>query len=236
MLRSLYVVPLALAFALAIADDGFAQVKVRTETIKPAAPSTSNAPPAGAPQAPPAADTPPTTGTVIEKKQAGAVTGEVENSVPPPEPILDLSRLPAPVARTREKILAAARSGDLNQLVAVMQTGTAMPIFSLNDDKDPIPYWKANYPDSDGVEVLSIVIEILEAGYVHVDKGTAQDMYVWPYFARMPLKALTPAQKVELFKIITGSDYKDMLDFGAYNFYRLGIAPDGTWQFFVAGD
>jgi hypothetical protein len=236
MLRSLNVVPLALAFALAIANDGSAQIKVRTETIKPSAPSTSNAPPAGASQAPPATDTPPTTGTVIEKKQAGAVTAEAENSVPTPEPILDLSRLPAPVARTREKILAAARSGDLNQLVAVMQTGVTMPIFSLNDDKDPIPYWKANYPDSDGVEVLSIVIEVLEAGYVHVEKGTAQDMYVWPYFASMPLKALTPAQKVELFKIITGSDYKDMLDFGAYNFYRLGIAPDGTWQFFVAGD
>lgn len=228
MLRSRYVVPLALAFALVVAADGFAQVKVRTETIKPSTPSASQAQPAG--------DTPPITGTVIEKKQAGAVTAEGQNSIPLAEPILDVSRLPAPVALTRERILAAARSGDLNQLVAVMQTGATMPIFSLNDDKDPIPYWKANYPDSDGVEVLSIVIEILEAGYVHVDNGTAQDMYVWPYFARLPLKALTPPQKVELFKIITGSDYKDMLDFGAYNFYRLGIAPDGSWQFFVAGD
>jgi hypothetical protein len=173
---------------------------------------------------------------VTEKKQAGPVTAEAQGSAPPPQPISDLSRLPTPVAQTRERILAAARSGDLGQLVAVMQAGGTMPIFSLNDDKDPIPFWKANYPDSDGLEVLSIAIEILEAGYVHVDQGTAEDMYVWPYFARMPLKALTPAQRVELFKIITGSDYKDMLDFGAYNFYRLGIAPDGTWQFFVAGD
>jgi hypothetical protein len=173
---------------------------------------------------------------VTEKKQAGGVTAETQGSAPPPEAISDLSRLPTPVAQTRERILAAARSGDLSQLVAVMQSGGAMPIFSLNDDKDPIPFWKANYPDSDGLEVLSITIEILEAGYVHVDQGTPEDMYVWPYFARMPLKALTLAQKVELFKIITGSDYKDMLDFGAYNFYRLGIAPDGTWQFFVAGD
>ena len=69
-----------------------------------------------------------------------------------------------------------------------------------------------------------------------IDKGTAQDTYVWPYFARMPLKGLSATQKVELFKIITGTDYKDMLDFGASNFYRLGISPDGTWQFFVAGD
>jgi hypothetical protein len=39
-----------------------------------------------------------------------------------------------------------------------------------------------------------------------------------------------------LFRIITGADYKDMVEFGVYSFYRLGIAPDGTWQFFVAGD
>jgi hypothetical protein len=234
MLRSLRVVPLALAFAFAGSVDGVGQVKVHTETIKP--PSPSDAPTAAGSPTPSAGETTPITGTVTEKKQAGATTAQAQGSAPPPEPILDLSRLPAPVAQTRERILAAARSGELSQLVVIMQTGGTMPIFSLNDDKDPIPFWKANYPDSDGLEVLSIAIEILEAGYVHIDQGTAEDMYVWPYFARMPLKALTPAQKVELFKIITGSDYKDMLDFGAYNFYRLGIAPDGSWQFFVAGD
>ena len=58
---------------------------------------------------------------------------------------------------------------------------------------------------------------------------------MWPYFARLPLKALTAAQKVELFKIATGSDYKDMLGAGAYNFFRVGIARDGSWRFFVTG-
>jgi hypothetical protein len=222
-----------LAFAFAGSVDGVGQVKVHTETIKPSTPP-SDAPAAAGSPTPSAGETTPITGAVTEKKQGGAVTAEAQGSAP--EPVWDLSRLPAPVAQTRQRILAAARSGELSQLVAVMQTGGTMPIFSLNDDKDPIPYWKANYPDSDGLEVLSIAVEILEAGYVHVDQGTAEDMYVWPYFARMPLKALTPAQRVELFKIITGSDYKDMLDFGAYNFYRLGIAPDGSWQFFVAGD
>jgi hypothetical protein len=61
-------------------------------------------------------------------------------------------------------------------------------------------------------------------------------MYLWPYFARMPIKSITPEQKVELFRLITGADYKDMTEFGAYVFYRLGIAPDGAWHFFVAGD
>jgi hypothetical protein len=148
----------------------------------------------------------------------------------------DLSQLPPAVARTRERILAAARSGDLQRLVAVMQTSDPMPVFSFTDDKDPIAFWKTNYPDSEGIEVLSILTTILETGFVHVDQGTPQEVYLWPYFARMPLDALTPEQKVELFRIVTGGDYKDMVDFGAYSFYRLGIAPDGGWQFFVSGD
>ncbi len=150
------------------------------------------------------------------------------------EIITALSRLPAPVARTRERLLAAARSGDLHQLAALMNDST--PIFSFTDDKDPVAFWKANYPDSDGIEVLSILTMILEAGYVRVDEGTPQEMYVWPYFVRMSLSALTPQQKVELFRIVTGADYKDMMKLGVYAFYRVGIGPDGTWHFFVTGD
>ena len=59
---------------------------------------------------------------------------------------------------------------------------------------------------------------------------------VWPYFVGMSLGALTPQQKVELFRIVTGADYKDMLALGVYSFYRVGIGPDGAWHFFVAGD
>jgi hypothetical protein len=169
------------------------------------------------------------------KSDAAAEKGK--GHIAPPstvaEIITDLSRLPAPVARTRERLLAAARSGDLQQLAGLM-TDT-LPVFSFTEDKDPIAFWKANYPDSDGVEVLSILTLILESGYVRVDEGTSQ-MYVWPYFVRMSLGALTPRQKVELFRLVTGADYKDMMKLGVYVFYRLGISPDGTWQFFVSGD
>jgi hypothetical protein len=170
------------------------------------------------------------------KSDAAAEKGK--GHIAPPstvaEIITDLSRLPAPVARTRERLLAAARSGDLQQLAGLM-TDT-LPVFSFTEDKDPIAFWKANYPDSDGVEVLSILTLILESGFVRVDEGTSQEMYVWPYFVRMSLGALTPGQKVELFRLVTGADYKDMMKLGVYVFYRLGISPDGTWQFFVSGD
>jgi hypothetical protein len=179
-------------------------------------------------------------GEVLAQKDAIAQkkvrTESIRPPGAPPEIITDLARLPPPVARMRERILEAARSGELQKLVTVMQTNETMTSFSLGDDKDPIAYWKANYPDSDGAEVLAILIEIMETGFVHVDRGTPQEMYVWPYFARTPLNTLTPPQKVELLKIVTGSDYKDMVDLGHYIFYRLGIGPGGAWHFFVAGD
>jgi hypothetical protein len=202
--------------ALVASSSALVPISLRGEAVKPPEES------APAPPAPP------------QKSTADKDKGHI---VPPstvPEIITDLSRLPAPVARTRERLLAAARSGDLQQLAALMTY--SMPIFSFTDDKDPIAFWKANYPDSDGIEVLSILTMILESGFVRVDEGTPQEMYVWPYFVRMSLSALTPQQKVELFRIVTGADYKDMMKLGVYAFYRLGISPDGTWQFFVSGD
>jgi hypothetical protein len=154
----------------------------------------------------------------------------------PAEIIRDLSRLPPRAARTRERILEAARTGDIDKLLIVMQSNETLPVFSFGNEKDPIAFWKATYPDSEGLEILAILIQVLQTGFVHVHQGTPQEMYVWPYFAHMPLQRLTPEQKVELFRIVTGSDYKKMKEFGAYIFYRVGIAPDGTWHFFVAGD
>ena len=42
------------------------------------------------------------------------------------------------------------------------------PVFSFSDDKDPIAFWKQSYPDSDGIEVLSILTTILETGFVRL--------------------------------------------------------------------
>ena len=206
----------AAAIALAAGAAASGQTRVKTQAVRP----------------PPA---------VIEKNlDSQAITGSISNKTPPAagatEIITDLAQLPAPVARMRERILAAARSGELSKLVAVMQSSETLPIFSLNTGQDPITYWKSNYPDSDGVEILATLIDILETGFVHVDEGTPQEMYVWPYFVRLQPRMLTAAQKVELFKIVTGSDYKEMVGAGAYNFFRVGIARDGSWRFFVTGN
>jgi hypothetical protein len=242
-MRRLFVA--VVAFAL-LGELAGAQNRVRTETILPqspppgtpkGAPQTQTSPAPAAPQLPaqtqaaPASPQPAT-----PAKPAQAPPSALTRPQTAPEINTDLSRLPAPVARMRARILEAARSGELEKLAAVMQSGETTPIFTFGDEKNPLIYWRANYPDSGGVEVLAILINILEAGFVRIDRGTPQEMYVWPYFAFTPLKSLSPEQKVALFRIVTGADYKEMNEFGAYIFYRLGIAPDGTWHFFVSGD
>lgn len=165
-----------------------------------------------------------------------AAEGKAQADTLKVEAISDLSRLPEKVRLTRARILEAAKSGDLNKVATVMQSNEMMPVFSFGGDKNPVEFWKASYPDSDGIEALAILSELLEMPFVHLDKGTPQEMYVWPYFYAMPLATLTPEQKVELFRLVTGADWKEMLDFGAYIFFRVGIAPDGVWHFYVAGD
>jgi hypothetical protein len=218
-----------IVLALLSSGGAFAQNRVRTETIRP--PPSAGTPPLSRLQ--PAMPGDPEAGA---KPRPSASIARVSQPTAIPDIVTDLSQLPAAVAQTRERILTAARSGDLQRLLDVMQANEAMPVFSFSQEKNPQVLWRATYPESGGLEVLATLVTILETGFVHVDAGTPQEMYLWPYFARRPLKTLTAEQKVELFRIITGADYKDMLAFGAYAFYRVGIAPDGTWQYFVTGD
>lgn len=148
----------------------------------------------------------------------------------------DPEKLPIPVRRLREQIIEAAASGDPEKLRAIFEANGEPPVLSFNDSEDPVETLRSLSGDPEGREILAILIEVLEAGYVHVDPGTPEEMYIWPYFARYPVNALTPPQLVELFKLVFSGDYEDMKTYGAYISYRVGIAPDGTWRFFLVGD
>jgi hypothetical protein len=169
--------------------------------------------------------------------QAESVEG-AEESVDAPLPTIlrDPSVLPERARGTREKLIAAARSGDIEQLRALMEAQPEPPSVSFGDPGDPIEYLKALSSDAEGREILAILLEVLESGFVHIEGETPDDFYVWPYFAQYPLEALTPEQMVELFTLLTAADYEDMKSYGGYTFFRVGIAADGRWMFFVAGD
>jgi hypothetical protein len=217
---------------LAGSHSALAQRKVRTETIKPPA---ATAPPSTNQFVPPAHDGSPHAPVVEQPATAGETPASAPGAAAA-EIAADLSHLPPAVARMRDRILAAARTGDLQTLMALMRVNGGMPVFSHTQKQDPAAYWKEIYPDSDGVEILSILISILETQPARIDAGTPQETYVWPYFARLPVKSLTPVQKVELFRVVTGSDYKQMLERGRYVFYQVGIGPDGTWRYFLASE
>ncbi len=156
---------------------------------------------------------------------------------PPPEVHYDLTKLPPEVQRMRTLIVDAAKSGDIERLRPLIGTGDSMTQLSLGGiEDDPVAFLKSLAGDENGQEILAILEEVLEAGYVHLDAGEPGEVYVWPYFFALPLDSLTPPQRVELFKIVTAGDYDEMENYGSYIFYRVGITPEGRWVFFLAGE
>jgi hypothetical protein len=144
--------------------------------------------------------------------------------------------MPEPVRNTWTAIRDAARKGDIEALQPLIEAQPAPPTFAFAEIDHPIRYLKSLSGDPEGREILAILLEVLESGFVLADPDTPEAMYLWPYFTRYPLEELTPEQMVEMFTLLTAGDYQDMLSYGAYIFFRVGISPDGTWHFFVAGD
>lgn len=174
---------------------------------------------------------------VNNEQQSGDKTPGAQESSEPVEVIYDISKAPAPVRRIREMIVEAAASGDIERLRPLLNPGPNQTQVTVGEPSDdPVATLKDLSGDPDGVEILSIILDIISTGFVHVGQGTPNEMYVWPYFAEKDLKTLTPPEKVELLRIVTAGDLSDMMEFGGYNFYRIGITPSGEWKFFTAGD
>jgi hypothetical protein len=182
----------------------------------------------------------PSPGPLIDKPagQGSDTTPGAQDASKPVEVIYDISKVPEPVRRMRQQIVEAAASGDLERLRPLIGTGATQTQVTVGEPTDdPISALKDLSGDPDGDEILAIMLDIISTGFVHVGQGTADDMYVWPYFAEKDLKKLTPPERVELSAHRDGRrPGSDMQEFGGYNFYRLGITADGKWKFFTAGD
>lgn len=163
-------------------------------------------------------------------KDVGKVAGMTEFSH-------DAERLPEPVRKLREQIIEAAASGDPERLRPLVGSGdkrTQLPAAEAGDD--PIEVLKSISGDPDGLEILAIILDLITAGYAHVNPGAADEIYVWPYFAEKDIQSLSAPEKVELLRIVTAGDLMGMQDYGSYNFFQIGLTPDGRWKFLTAGD
>ena len=144
--------------------------------------------------------------------------------------------LPEPVREMREAILTAVRSGKMEDLRIAVELNEIKPIVAEKPVSDLIQHWRQVSVDGEGWEILAILGQLLDAGYMVLPIGKDLEnnrVHVWPYFAEMKLGTLTPAQEVELLRLVPGTAFRDMKQTGRYTHYKLGIGADGTWHFFI---
>jgi hypothetical protein len=151
----------------------------------------------------------------------------------PVEVLRDVSALPPRVARMRAAILEAAATGEIENLRVPIEMNELPPMLAAEKTGDPMLYWKEVSGDGEGREVMAILIQLFRTGFARKAAGTADETYIWPYFAEIPVDALTPAQEVEMLTLVSPARLKEMRQKGRYDHYRLVIAADGTWHAFM---
>jgi hypothetical protein len=143
--------------------------------------------------------------------------------------------LPAPVQELREAILSAVSTGRIEDLRHAYELNELKPDLAAEPVADPVAYWQRISGDGRGLEVLAALGQILEAGYVALPTGRDLEnnkIYVWPYFAEVPLAGLTPAQDVELMRLLGAATALNLRATGRYSWWRIAIGADGVWHSF----
>jgi hypothetical protein len=147
--------------------------------------------------------------------------------------------LPRPVLDLREALLAAIESGRIEELAHALELSHLAPDLGAPPKTDPVAHWKSVSGDGQGLEVLAALSLIIDAGYVAIPRGADienNQLYVWPYFAALPLAKLTPRQEVELLRLVPVAAARAMKEKGQYTHWRLVIGADGAWHALRKGE
>ena len=146
--------------------------------------------------------------------------------------LYDFNALPNPVKRILQQIADAAQSGDIEKMRPVFESNELKPMVTTAYVDDPIAFWRKASADGTGRDVLAAMLNVITSGFVRKGQGK-EEIFVWPYFAETDLAKLTPAQEVELYRIVPPAQALAMKKAGKYTYYRLGISPNGVWQYFL---
>ncbi len=164
--------------------------------------------------------------------QNEAATGEAAAREQTSKVLYDFNALPDPVKRMLQQIAVAAESGEIETMRPVFESNELKPMVATEYVEDPVAFWKKASADGTGRDVLAAMLNVAASGYVRVGQGQ-DEMFVWPYFAETDLAKLTPAQEVELYRIVPPAQALAMKKAGKYTYYRLGISPNGVWHYFL---
>jgi hypothetical protein len=99
-----------------------------------------------------------------------------------------------------------------------------------------IKFFRERSGDGEGRETMGQIVNMLAVGHARIQAGTPQEMYVWPYFAVLDPRLLTPGQEVDVYRTMGAAQLSEWREKGRYPFWRLGIGPDGTWHYFLGAE
>jgi hypothetical protein len=137
--------------------------------------------------------------------------------------------LPQEVEATRQALSAAAESGDLEALRALVPESDFTYSFGGSVEGGAIAYWE-RLERTTGERPLDVLAAILKMPYV-----LTSGIYVWPWAYRVESADQLSAHGRELLLPLGDVDRLFVPGTG-YTGWRVGIRPDGSWAFFVAGD
>jgi hypothetical protein len=138
------------------------------------------------------------------------------------------SGLPAAVEETRVALLEAAEAGDYEALAALAPPGFKYT-FGGPVEGGPAAYWR-QLEESGNERPLEALATILELPYV-LERG----YYVWPWAYALESAADLSEHERTLLAHLGGPEALFSEGTG-YVGWRAGIAADGSWTYFVAGD
>jgi hypothetical protein len=138
--------------------------------------------------------------------------------------------LPAAVAEKRAAIFAAARTCDWPTLRSLLGEGFS---YTFGIDTDPIAYWQER--EAAGDQVTYYLAELLNRPFATQTAGDTT-YYAWPSAFVTEWSLVSETDREALRPLYGDEDFAGFAEFGAYIGYRVGMTPDGTWVYFIAGD
>lgn len=136
--------------------------------------------------------------------------------------------LTAAVERTRARILAAAQARDFDRLARIAGKPFEYT-FGPDVPGGPAAFWRR--AEQRGDRPLETLAAIMEMPYTLAD-----GYYVWPFAYDKDPEHLGAYERRLLAPIADAKAIAGWKSFGGYLGWRAGIAPDGRWQYYVAGD
>lgn len=136
--------------------------------------------------------------------------------------------LPAPVAKMRKEIAAAAIACDFGRLNALAAQSKQGFTSSFGTGGDQPNFGETPEEAADPRGQLAILVHTLALPHCRME-----ELYVWPSaYCDEP----TPADWAALKGVHAEEDIRMMQEENAFMLHRAGITSDGQWTFFVAGD